>query len=80
MIEAHEGAERAETVCDYRCTDCRNCCNCKRGERYEKISLKDELEQALIEKSVTVDIERKVSVATLPIVEENPEEILLLHD
>ena len=26
-IEVHEAVERAGTVCDYRCNDCRNCSN-----------------------------------------------------
>ena len=76
-IELHEAAENAGTVCDYRCNDCRNCPNCKKGESIEKISLQTELHQVLIDKSVTVDIEKGVSVATLPIIEEHPEKILV---
>ena len=37
-IEAHEAAEAAGTVCDYRCNDCRICPNCKKGARIESVS------------------------------------------
>ena len=37
MMEAHDGAERAGTVCDYRCADRKNCSNS--GIDYSKIYL-----------------------------------------
>jgi hypothetical protein len=43
------------TESPYRCVDCRNCVRCRNGDEIEAISLKEEAEQALIEKSVELD-------------------------
>ena len=56
----------------YRCVDCRNCLDCKNGPTTEEISIKDEVEQSLIDKSVTLDVVNKVCNAKLPFVS-NPE-------
>ena len=75
-IKAHEAAEEAGTICNYRCIDCRGCPKCKQGERIESISLREEYEQELINQSVKVDIDKCESVAVLPIVESFPEKVL----
>ena len=51
---------------EYRCPTCRNCINCKRGENYEKISIKQEEEQCRIRESIWIDTDRKRAVAKLP--------------
>lgn len=52
----------------YRCIDCRNCNNCRKGEEIEMSSLQEDKEQYLIEKSVHLDEENKVCVASLPFI------------
>ena len=54
---------------EYRCNACRNCYDCKNGEQIEQISLQEETEQWLIEKSVNFDCEKKQVVAKLPFLE-----------
>lgn len=52
----------------YRCIDCRNCNNCRKGEEIEMSSLQEDKEQYLIEKSIHLDVENKVCVASLPFI------------
>ena len=75
-LKVHEAVENAGTVSDYRCIDCRGCTKCKQGERIDKVSLKEEYEQEVINKSVEVDVGKCVATARLPILEEKPEKIL----
>ena len=59
-------ADQTGSFIEYRCIDCRGCQKCKNGDKIEKVSLKEEYEQSLIDASVTVDIDAGVSTATLP--------------
>ena len=63
--------ENAASQILYRCIDCRNCQKCKNSERIESISIKEEIEQDLINQSVTVDPVRGITEAKLPLIE-NP--------
>ena len=60
-----EEAENAATEVMYRCISCRNCQGCRNGARIESISIREEVEQDLIDKSVHVDIDNQVTVASL---------------
>jgi hypothetical protein len=55
----------------YRCSSCRNCNGCKRSDELEHLSLQEEMEQAMIEKCVVLDVDKKVVVSTLPFIK-NP--------
>ena len=44
--------ENAASGITYRCVNCRNCKQCKDDEKTEIISIKEEIEQDLINKSV----------------------------
>ena len=61
-------AEEAGANIEYRCRGCRNCNDCKNGEHTEKISFKEENEQEIIEKCVTVDFQNNETVASLPFI------------
>ena len=50
----------------YRCPSHRNCSDCKRGDTLEKTSFREELEQSMIQQSVTYDHKSKALFATLP--------------
>ena len=65
-VRIFEEVEQAGTECSYRCPDCRGCPRCKQGSLVEDISIEKEVEQKLIEDSVSVDFENKVSSAKLP--------------
>ena len=57
--------ENAGTEITYRCKDGRNCPECKKSDRFESIRIQEEIEQAVIEKSV-VDFNKGRSIAKLP--------------
>ena len=56
----------AGTTVDYRCPDCRECIRCKNSDSTEKVSLREEVEQKLIEDSVHFDRENKKVMVNLP--------------
>ena len=60
--------ERAGTEISYRCVDCRDCVKCKNGGRVDAVSIQEEVEQALIDRSVEVDADKCRTTAVLPFV------------
>ncbi|XP_066924657.1 uncharacterized protein [Clytia hemisphaerica] len=67
-----EEAENAGSQITYRCVHCRDCKECKISESIESISLKEEVEQHLINQSVSVELKNRISHASLPLLH-NPE-------
>ena len=65
-IKRIEQVEEAGTEITYRCIDCRNCPECKKGPRLESVSIQEEAEQVLIDRSVIVDTEKRITTAELP--------------
>ena len=65
-LKKFEEVDSAGTEASYRCIRCRGCKNCIKSAQIECISLREEQEQGLIEKSVTVDPEGCFSEAYLP--------------
>ena len=65
-LKKFEKIEEAGTNISYRCVKCRNCLDCKHGSRVEEISIQEEVEQNLIDRSVTVDVGKHVCTAKLP--------------
>ena len=61
-------AELSGSEVQYRCLRCRNCNDCKKGETLEPMSMKEEAEQFLIEKSVRFDADAGKLIAKLPFV------------
>ena len=70
--------ENAASEITYRCVNCRNCKQCKDNEKTVVTSIKEEIEQDLINKSVTVDIENRICSAKLPVIH-NPSHTLALN-
>merc|ERR1712048_1081236 len=62
--------ENAASEILYRCINCRNCQKCKNGERIESISIKEEVEQDIINKSVSVDTSKGKTEAKLPFIQD----------
>ena len=52
---------------DYRCVRCRNCADCRNADETEKVSLRQDVEDAMIKESVQIDHEKKQIWATLPL-------------
>ena len=63
-----EEVEAAGTEISYRCVRCRGCPDCKKGERIDCISAQEEVEQALIDNSVHVDLENHCTTCRLPFI------------
>ena len=65
-----EKIENAGTEVTYRCTKCRNCPDCKTNEQIEHISIQEEMEQHIIDQSVTVDKRNCRTVVKLPFIKD----------
>ena len=63
-----EQVESTGSEISFRCPTCRICKECKHHKEYESISLKEEVEQNIIDSSVTINIEDKRTTACLPFV------------
>ena len=64
--DAYENLEDVGAEISYRCLRCRNCADCRRGDLFEKTSLMEELEQAMIEECVWVDKDAGTLMSKLP--------------
>ncbi|XP_066913574.1 uncharacterized protein, partial [Clytia hemisphaerica] len=62
-----EQAENAGSEITYRCINCRDCKDCKNNASTESISIREEIEQQIINRSVTIDIANRTSYAHLPL-------------
>ena len=64
-LQQFERAENAASEISFKCVDCRNCSKCTNSDKIELISIKEEVEQEIINKSVEVDIHKGVAVTKL---------------
>ena len=69
-VKQFDEIEEAGMAITYRCVDCRVCSNCKKGARFEAVSIQEEIEQNLIERSIHVDVEQGITTEKLPFVTE----------
>ncbi len=67
--------ESAGCTVDYRCDSCVICQGCKQSDRLRRVSIKELAEEALIQKSVVVDVEKKISICSYPFIQ-SPEAYL----
>ena len=65
-LKVFEEIEAAGTEVSYRCVRCRGCQDCKNSGNIECISIQEEVEQKIIDNSVTVNLERGYTIAKLP--------------
>ena len=71
LQEKFEKTEKTGTDVFYRCLRCRNCSDCKNNDKIVHISIQEEVEQNLINKSITVNLEKCETIAKLPFIK-NP--------
>ena len=64
--------ENAGCDISYRCIKCRSCKECKNHDNIHATSIKEEIEQEMINNSVTIDIKTRTTTAKLPLLH-NPE-------
>ena len=69
-IKQFDKAETAGSEISYRCVNCRNCKDCKSSVHQREISIKEEMEQDLINSSIEIDINKKVITARLPFIDD----------
>ena len=67
-VELFEKVENVGTEASYRCVRCRGCPNCKKSARVDCISIKEEVEQELIDNSVNVKVDDGYTEAKLPFI------------
>ena len=67
-VKTFDEVETAGTEVTFRCIDCRGCEKCKKSKRVDAISHQEEVEQAIIDRNVTVDIVKCISTHLLPFV------------
>ena len=65
-----EMAENAGSEVNYRCIKCRNCAECKKSGEVQCISIQEEVEQSILHSCVTLDLERRITVARLPFLQD----------
>ena len=59
-------AEEVGSDVTYRCIKCQSCSDCKNHDATQSISIRKEVEQQIINKSVNVDASKNITMATLP--------------
>ena len=67
-IKEFDQVENAGTEISYRCVNCRNCPECKKCPRLDSVTIQEEVEQSIIDRSVHVDTNCRVTTAALPFV------------
>ena len=65
-----EAVEMAGSHISYRCPDCRTCSKCKNHRQIEAVSIKEEIQQDQIEKSVNIDTTNLLTTASLPLLDD----------
>ncbi|XP_066916884.1 uncharacterized protein [Clytia hemisphaerica] len=63
-----EQVESTGCEVSYICPSCRTCKDCKHFDQYQTISLREEVEQSLINASVTINLETSTTTASLPFI------------
>ena len=71
-----EEAENSGSEINYRCVNCRNCKICLQGNHIQYSSIKEEIEQDIIDQSITTDVQTGKAEAKLPFIE-NPKNKLI---
>ena len=66
-LKQFERCESAGSEISFRCIDCRGCPRCRRDSRIEYVSIEEEIQQDLVEKSVRIDVDNQTSSALLPL-------------
>ena len=67
-VKNFESVENSGTEASYRCPKCRGCAQCKKSALVENISIKEEVEQGLIDSCVTVNLDESYTESKLPFI------------
>ena len=69
--EVFENVENAGSEISFRCSKCRSCKLCKEHNQSETLSVREEVENNVINNSVEVNIKNRATVGSLPLTQ-NP--------
>ena len=67
-MKKFEEVEGSGSEITYRCMKCRNCKDCKECDTIESVSIREEMEDQLISKSIKVNLETRTCTAKLPLI------------
>ena len=67
-VKIFDEIDTAGTDVSFRCPKCRNCETCKKSQRFDAVSIQEEIEDDVIQRCVTVNIDEGKSSALLPFV------------
>ena len=67
-VKLHQHFESVGSDINYRCIDCRNCSTCKDHSTEDSMSIQEEMEQEIINRSITVDTSKCTTIANLPLI------------
>ena len=73
QVKQFKMVDNAGTEIDFRCVDCRDCPICLKSPRLEQASIEEERDQNIIDRCVTVDLDKNRTVAKLPFITPNPD-------
>ena len=68
QLKKFNNVEEAGSKIDYRCVTHRKCQDCIDNATKENLSIREEVEDDIVRRSVTVDVERQVCTAKLPLI------------
>lgn len=69
-IKLFNQVEETGSIITYRCVKCRNCKTCKEHDRNEMLSIREEVEQDVIDQSVVVQENQELTTARLPFMQD----------
>ena len=69
-IKRFETTESTGSEITYRCVACRNCKDCKNSTHQREISIKEEVEQSIIDSSISINLETQTITAKLPFIDQ----------
>ena len=72
-IKVFVEVENAGWEISYRCVDCRSFPECKKSPRFESVSIQEEAEQSLIDRSIDADIDQRHTISGMPFLVSQPD-------
>ena len=70
LSKIRESLDPAEELVSFRCQSCEDCIECRKSDKIKSSSLKERMEQKLIEKSIHIDYDQQKVFVSLPFTED----------
>eukprot|EP00794_Sanderia_malayensis_P002417 gene2417-biopygen1303 len=69
-IKRFEDTEATGSLITYRCVNCRHCKECKNSTHQREVSIKEGVEQSIIDSSIYINLEIQTIIAKLPFIDQ----------